>query len=33
MEDACENADVVYAKNYVCLDLLPPVTAQPEKTR
>lgn len=24
MEDACENADVVYAKNYVCLDLLPP---------
>ena len=31
MEDACENADVVYAKNYVCLDLLPPVTAQPEK--
>jgi len=31
MEDACENADVVYAKNYVCLDLLPPVTATPEK--
>ena len=31
MEDACENADIVYAKNYVCLDLLPPVTAQPEK--
>ncbi len=27
MEDACENADVVYAKNYVCLDLLPPVTS------
>lgn len=25
MEDACENADVVYAKNYVALDLLPPV--------
>jgi len=31
MEDACENADVVYAKNYVCLDLLPPVTEKPEK--
>lgn len=31
MEDACENADVVYAKNYVCLDLLPPVTDKPEK--
>ncbi len=30
MEDACENADVVYAKNYVCLDLLPPVTQKPE---
>ena len=28
MEDACENADIVYAKNYVCLDLLPPVTAE-----
>lgn len=26
MEDACENADVVYAKNYVALDLLPPVS-------
>ena len=31
MDDACENADVVYAKNYVCLDLLPPVTDTPEK--
>ena len=33
MEDACHNADVVYAKNYVCLDLLPPVTkeAQPDE--
>src|SRR5512139_474471 len=30
MEDACENADIVYAKNYVCLDLLPPVTSKPE---
>ncbi len=30
MEDACVDADVVYAKNYVCLDLLPPVTAKPE---
>jgi N-acetylornithine carbamoyltransferase len=28
MEDAVENADVVYAKNYVALDLLPP--NQPE---
>ena len=28
MADAYENADVVYAKNYVCLDLLPPVTAE-----
>jgi len=31
MEEACENADVVYAKNYVCLDLLPPVTVEPQK--
>jgi N-acetylornithine carbamoyltransferase len=31
MEDACENADVVYGKNYVCLDLLPPVTSTPQK--
>ena len=30
MEDACESADVVYAKNYVCLDLLPPVTTEPK---
>jgi N-acetylornithine carbamoyltransferase len=30
MEDACEGADVVYAKNYVALDLLPPVTQKPE---
>jgi len=30
MEDACEKADVVYAKNYVCLDLLPPVTKEPK---
>lgn len=30
MEDACENADVVYAKNYVALDLLPPVTKEPQ---
>lgn len=28
MEYACEGADVVYAKNYVCLDLLPPVTPE-----
>jgi N-acetylornithine carbamoyltransferase len=30
MEDACENADIVYGKNYVCLDLLPPVTNEPK---
>jgi N-acetylornithine carbamoyltransferase len=30
MEDACEDADIVYAKNYVALDLLPPVTDKPE---
>ena len=30
MEDACDSADVVYAKNYVCLDLLPPVTKEPQ---
>ncbi len=30
MEDACEEADVVYAKNYVCLGLLPPVTNEPK---
>ncbi len=31
LEDAFEGADVVYAKNYVALDLLPPVTDKPEK--
>ncbi|MCL4395970.1 MAG: ornithine carbamoyltransferase [Chloroflexi bacterium] len=31
MDDACENADVVYAKNYVCLDLLPPCTKEPQQ--
>ncbi len=30
MEDACEVADVVYAKNYVCLDLLPPIEPEPK---
>ncbi|MCE1252464.1 MAG: ornithine carbamoyltransferase [Anaerolineae bacterium] len=30
MNDACEGADVVYAKNYVALDLLPPVTSKPQ---
>jgi N-acetylornithine carbamoyltransferase len=30
MDVACEQADVVYAKNYVCLDLLPPVTSEPQ---
>jgi len=29
MDVACEDADVVYAKNYVALDLLPPVTPEP----
>ena len=31
LEDAFEGADVVYAKNYVALDLLPPVTKEPQK--
>jgi len=30
MEEACEGADIIYAKNYVCLDLLPPITSTPE---
>jgi N-acetylornithine carbamoyltransferase len=30
MEEAAENADVLYAKNYVCLDLLPPVESEPK---
>ncbi len=30
MEEACRGADVVYAKNYVCLDLLPPVAKEPK---
>jgi N-acetylornithine carbamoyltransferase len=30
IDDAFEGADVVYAKNYVCLDLLPPVTPEPK---
>jgi N-acetylornithine carbamoyltransferase len=30
MEDACDQAHVVYAKNYVCLDLLPPIEAEPK---
>jgi N-acetylornithine carbamoyltransferase len=30
MEDAAENADVLYAKNYVCLDLLPPFESAPK---
>jgi N-acetylornithine carbamoyltransferase len=30
MEDACDGADVVYAKNHVCLDLLPPFTPEPQ---
>lgn len=29
MQDACDSADVVYAKNYVCLDMLPPVSPEP----
>lgn len=30
MEAAAEKADILYAKNYVCLDLLPPVTKEPQ---
>lgn len=30
MEDAAENADVLYAKNYVSLDLLPPNSEKPQ---
>jgi N-acetylornithine carbamoyltransferase len=30
LEDACADADVVYAKNHVCLDLLPPVQQTPQ---
>ncbi len=30
MEEAAENADILYAKNYVCLDLLPPVESEPQ---
>lgn len=30
MDAACEGADVVYAKNYVALDLLPPVAPEPQ---
>lgn len=30
MEDAFEGADVIYAKNYVALDLLPPVVKEPK---
>jgi N-acetylornithine carbamoyltransferase len=30
LEDACTGADVVYAKNHVCLDLLPPVRQTPQ---
>jgi ornithine carbamoyltransferase len=30
MEDACEHADILYAKNYIALDLLPPVEAAPK---
>jgi N-acetylornithine carbamoyltransferase len=29
MEDAFEEADIVYGKNHVCLDLLPPVAPEP----
>lgn len=31
MEDACDKADIVYAKNYVALDLLPPVVKEPQQ--
>ncbi len=30
METACDKAEVLYAKNYVCLDLLPPCTPRPQ---
>ncbi len=30
MEEACSGADVVYAKNHVCLDLLPPYAPAPK---
>jgi ornithine carbamoyltransferase len=30
MDAACEGADVLYAKNYVALDLLPPVASKPQ---
>lgn len=30
MKDAAANSDVLYAKNYVCLDLLPPVETEPK---
>ncbi len=30
MADAYENADMIYAKNYVCLDMLPPVVSEPK---
>jgi N-acetylornithine carbamoyltransferase len=30
MEDACEDADILYAKNYTALDLLPPVEKEPK---
>ncbi len=30
MEDVVEKADILYAKNYVCLDLLPPLQAEPK---
>ncbi len=30
MEDACEGADILYAKNYTALDLLPPVEKEPK---
>lgn len=30
MEEACRGADVVYAKNHVCLDLLPPHAPAPK---
>ena len=26
MDEACEDADIIYARNYTCLDLVPPVT-------
>jgi N-acetylornithine carbamoyltransferase len=30
LEEAADSADLLYAKNYVCLDLLPPIETKPQ---